>query len=143
MKWVTRAHIHVDRVACPWLITRFIDAQAEFLFVAKDLVLDTAKQENAIPYDITGVELGHKDGHCSFVSFIRKYHLTDPALLQLADIVNAANTGTMDKNIYAAGLEAISSGFSLLFPDDHLNLEQQFVIYDALYAALKLRSAAT
>jgi hypothetical protein len=139
MKWITRAHVHVDRVACPWLITRFIDAQAEFLFVAKELVLETAKKENAIPYDTTDVELGHKDGHCSFVSIIKKYHLTDPTLLKLADIVNAADTGTMDQNEYASGLEVISSGFSLLFPDDHFNLEQQFVVYDALYAALKSR----
>jgi hypothetical protein len=136
MKWITRAHVHVDRVACPWLITRFIDAQAEFLFVAKDLVLELAKSENAIPYDIPGVELGHKDGNCSFVAFIRKYNLTNPTLLKLADIVNAADTDTIDKNPYAAGLEAISSGFSILFPDDHLNLEQQFVVYDALFAAL-------
>jgi hypothetical protein len=139
MLWVTRAHVHVDRVACPWLITRFIDAQAEFLFVAKDLVLGAAKLEKAIPFDVEGVELGHKDGHCSFVSMIKKYNLTDPALLKLADIVNAADTGAMDKNTYAAGLEVISSGYSLLFPDDHLNLEQQFVVYDALYAALKNR----
>ncbi|HNX00060.1 MAG TPA: chromate resistance protein [Candidatus Cloacimonadota bacterium] len=137
MKWITHTHIHVDRGACPWLIQRFIDAQAEFLFVAKDIVLEIAEKEDAIPYDMPGVELGHKDGHCSFVSIMKKYRITDPAVLKIADIVNATDTHAMDTNAYAPGLEAIVSGFSLLFPDDHMNFEQQFILYDALYAIFK------
>ena len=138
MKWITRAHVHVDRVACPWLIKRFVDAEAEFIFVAKDLVKREAKRLNAIPFDAPNVELGHQDGHCSFVSIVKKYGLKDPALLKLADVVNAADTGTMDTNPFATGLEAIAQGFSALYPDDHQNIERQFTVYDALYNYFKL-----
>jgi hypothetical protein len=141
MKWITRAHVHVDRVACPWLIKRFIDSEAEFLFVAQALLKDTAEKTGAIPFDAEGVELGHKDGHCSFVTIVEKYGLKDPVLHRIADIVNAADTGNLDKNPYAPGLEAIASGFSLMFPDDYENLENQFAVYDALYAFLKLQVA--
>jgi hypothetical protein len=141
MKWVTRAHVHVDRVACPWLIKRFIDSEAEFLFVAPATVKNIAEETGAIPFDAEGVELGHKDGHCSFVTIIEKYGLKDPVLHKIADIVNAADTGNLDKNPYAPGLEAIASGFSLMFPDDYENLKNQFLVYDALYAFLKLQSA--
>ena len=139
MKWITRAHVHVDRVACPWLIKRFVDAGAEFVFVARDLVDAEAKRLNAIPFDAPGVELGHHEGHCSFVSFMEKYNLKDPALLKLADVVNAADTGAMDKNPFATGLEAIAQGYSLLFPDDHENIEHQFLVYDALYDYFRLQ----
>ncbi len=139
MKWITHTHIHVDRAACPWLIQRFVDAQAEFLFVAKDILLEMAEKEDAIPYDITGVDLGHKDGHCSFISIMKKYRINDPAVLKIAEIVNAADTHALESNPYAPGLEAIASGFSLLFPDDHMNLEQQFIVYDALYAIFKTK----
>jgi len=141
MKWVTRAHVHVDRVACPWLIARFIDSQAEFLFVAPAIVKKVAEESSAIPFDVEGVELGHKDGHCSFVTIIEKYGLKDPVLHKMADIINAADTGNLDKNIYAPGIEAIASGFSLMFPDDYQNLRNQFLVYDALYAFLKLQLA--
>ena len=141
MKWVTRAHVHVDRVACPWLISRFIDSDAEFMFVAPTLVKKVAEVENAIPFDAEDVELGHKDGHCSFVTIIEKYGLKDPVIHRIGEIVNAADTGNLDKNPYAPGLEAIASGFSLMFPDDYENIENQFLIYDALYAFLKLQLA--
>jgi len=141
MKWITRAHVHVDRVACPWLIKRFIDSEAEFLFVTPALLNETAKQTGAIPFDAPDVELGHRDGHCSFVSIIRKYNLKDPTLLALAEVVNAADTGQLDANPYARGLEAMASGFSLMFADDRANLERQFPLYDALYAFLKLKLA--
>ncbi|MEO0108577.1 MAG: chromate resistance protein ChrB domain-containing protein [candidate division WOR-3 bacterium] len=134
MKWVTRTRVHVDRVACPWLIRRFVDAQAEFLFVTSNLVSDMAQEEGAIPFDVKGAELAHHDGHCTFVSIINKYGLKDPALLALAEVVNAADLGKFDENPYAAGLEAIASGFSHTFPDDWQSVEAQFGVYDALYA---------
>jgi hypothetical protein len=134
MKWITRAHVHVDRVACPWLISRFIDAQAEFLFVAASLVAEVAEREGAIPFDAPGVELTHVDGHCSFVTILRKYGLKDPALLALSEVVDAADTGRTATNPFAVGLEAIAQGYSLRYPDDLENLEGQFAVYDALYA---------
>jgi hypothetical protein len=126
MKWITRAHVHVDRVACPWLIKRFIDSQAEFLFVANDIVQETAEKEGAIPYDTTDAELGHKEGHCSFISIIEKYHLKDKALLALAEVVNAADTDSMDTNKYASGLEALARGFSLMYPMTMIILKNSF-----------------
>lgn len=138
MKWVTRSHVHVDRVACPWLIKRFVDNQAEFIFVTRELVMDTAKNENAIPFDVEGVELGHKDGHCSFISILEKYNIKDPTLKKLGEIVNAADTDHLDANKYAAGLEIMARGFSIMYPDDVENLKAQFKVYDALYDALKL-----
>lgn len=137
MKWITRAHVHVDRVACPWLISRFVDSAAEFRFVAAELVEWTAKEEGAIPFDVKGAELGHHGEDCTFRAIIKKYNLKDPVLHKLADIVNAADTGTLEKHPYAPGLEALARGFSLMFPDDLDNLERQFLVYDALYAALK------
>ncbi len=141
MKWVTRAHVHVDRVACPWLITRFVDAGAEFLFVAASEVMTVAEREGAIPFDAPGVELGHQEGRCSFVAIIRKYGLKDAGLLLLADVVDAADTGRLDENPYARGLEAVAQGFSLRFPDDRENLAQQMPVYDALYAFLRVEAA--
>jgi len=142
MKWITRSHVHIDRVACPWLISRFVDSEAEFLFVAADSVLEAADREGAIPFDAKEVELGHQDGHCSFVSIMEKYGLKDPALLALSEVVNAADTGRMESNPYAAGIEAIARGYSLRFPDDLENLEHQFEVYDALYAFFRLKVAA-
>jgi hypothetical protein len=138
MKWITRAHVHVDRVACPWLIQRFIDSKAEFIFAANNQVMATAESEKAIPFDIQGVELGHHGDKCSFVSMMEKYNLTDPALMAMAKMVNAADTGNMKDSPYAAGLEAVTQGFSLMFPDDNTNLEKQWIVYDALYAFFKL-----
>lgn len=142
MKWITRAHVHVDRVACPWLIKRFIDSQAQFLFVARNEVERIAREEAAIPFDIPGAELGHIDGRCSFESIIRKYDLKDPALLRLAQIVHAADVAEdIDKDPLARGLEAIASGYGLRFPDDMENLEHQFEVYDALYAWCRINIA--
>ena len=141
MKWVTRSHVHVDRVACPWLITRFIDSEAEFRFAPKDEVLAVAEREGAIPFDSPGVELTHDGDLCSFDVLIRKYRLTDPALLRLARIVNAADTDRFERDPVAAGLEAIAVGYSLRFPDDLENLERQFAVYDALYAWCRLDTA--
>jgi hypothetical protein len=141
MKWITRTRVHVDRVACPWLIKRFVDPRAEFYFVTSTLVPEIAAEESAIPYDIKDVELGHHDDHCSFVSIMRKYELKDRALEMLADVVNAADTGKMDTNPYAPGLEAIAAGFSILYPDDEENIGRQFAVYDALYSFFKLKAA--
>ncbi len=141
MKWVTRSHVHVDRVACPWLIKRFVDSEAEFIFVPVGQVLKTAEEEGAIPFDAPGVELGHHADDCSFDSIIKKYGLKDRALLKMAEIVNAADTGKMQKEPIAPGIEAIASGFGLLFSDDKENLRHQFVLYDALYAWCRLQVA--
>ena len=139
MKWVTRSHVHVDRVACPWLITRFIDNQAEFLFVPKSQVDRVASEEGAIPFDAPGVELGHHDGLCSFESIILKYGLSDPALMRLARIVHAADVAAeIDSDPLARGLEALATGYSLRYPEDEENLAHQFEIYDALYAWCRL-----
>jgi hypothetical protein len=143
MKWITRAHVHVDRVACPWLIRRFVDSEAEFLFSAKSEVERIAKETGAIPFDISGVELGHVEGRCSFESIIHKYLLKDPALLRMAKIIHAADVAEdIDRDPIARGLEAIATGFGLRYPDDAANLEIQFEVYDALYAWCKLQTAA-
>jgi hypothetical protein len=139
MKWVTRSHVHVDRVACPWLITRFIDNEAEFLFVPGSLIDHVVNETGAIPFDAPGVELGHADGRCSFESIILKYGLKEPGLLRLAAIVHAADVSEdIDRDPIARGLEAIASGFSLRFPEDEENLAHQFDVYDALYAWCRL-----
>lgn len=134
MKWVTRSHVHVDRVACPWLITRFVDSNAEFLFVAKSRVAEVAKTESAIPFDAPAAELGHKNGKCSFDSIIEKYELTNKALLRMARIINAADTDNPGSDPVAPGLEAIATGYGIRFPLDKENLQRQFELYDALYA---------
>lgn len=135
MKWITRSHVHVDRVACPWLVTRFVDNEAEFLFVPKSRIDQVAKETGAIPFDAPGVELGHHDGRCSFESIILKYDLRDPGLLRMAKIVHAADVDAdIDADPLARGLEAIAAGFSLRYPDDEENLARQFEVYDALYA---------
>ncbi|MCK6620669.1 MAG: chromate resistance protein [Calditrichaceae bacterium] len=142
MKWITRSHVHVDRVACPWLITRFIDSQAEFLFVPKSQVEKVAKETGAIPYDAPDVELGHHDGKCSFETIMEKYGLTEPALLRLAKIVHAADIeADLHTDEIAPGLEAIAVGYNLRFPDDMENLRRQFEVYDALYAWCRLQAA--
>jgi hypothetical protein len=135
MKWVTRANANVDRVACPWLIKRFVDPDAEFLFVAPDEVMPTAEREGAIPYDVPNVELGHVDGRCSFESIVRKYQLTDPALAELSRIVHGADVAE-DVRItpQSAGLSAIARGFALLHGDaDQEKIRLESPMYDALY----------
>jgi hypothetical protein len=142
MKWVTRSHVHVDRVACPWLITRFIDNEAEFLFVPKSEIDRVVKETGAIPFDAPGVELGHHEERCSFESIIKKYDLKEPGLLRLAQIVHSADISEdIDKDPLARGLEAIASGFSLRYPEDEVNLSYQFEVYDALYAWCRLQVA--
>ena len=142
MKWITRSHVHVDRVACPWLITRFIDNEAEFFFVPKSQGDKVAAEAGAIPFDAPGVELGHHEGRCSFESIILKYGLTDPALQRMAKIVHAADVAEdIDTDPFARGLEAIASGYSLRYPDDEENLAHQFEVYDALYAWCRLQVA--
>jgi hypothetical protein len=141
MKWITRSHVHVDRVACPWLISRFIDSEAEFLFAPKSQVLERATKEGAIPFDTPGAELHHEDDLCTFDVIIRKFGLTDPALLRMAGVVNAADTNRPAKDPLASGLEAIAVGYGLRFPDDHENLARQFDVYDALYAWCRLAVA--
>jgi hypothetical protein len=142
MKWLTRSHVHVDRVACPWLITRFIDNEAEFLFVPKSQIAQVATETGAIPFDAPGVELGHHDGRCSFESIILKYDLKEPGLLRLAKIVHAADVDAdIETDPIARGLEAIASGYSLRYPEDEENLARQFEVYDALYAWCRLQVA--
>ncbi len=135
MKWVTRKNANVDRIACPWLIRRFVDREAEFLFVPGDEVMAVAEREGAIPFDVKGVELGHVDGRCSFESIIVKYGLKDPALQRLAQIVHGADVSE-DRGIVpeAAGLYAAAHGFALLFgEDDREKLQLETPLYDALY----------
>lgn len=137
MKWITREHVKVDRVACPWLITKFIDPQAEFLFVPAEQVLEQAESLGAIPYDIKGVELGHHAGQCSFEAFLKKYGLDqEPALVLLGRIVNGADT---DNSLYhqpeGIGLNAIAEGFRHLgLADDFAINRAESIVYDALYA---------
>jgi hypothetical protein len=127
-------------VACPWLITRFIDSDAEFLFVPKSEIERVVKESGAIPFDAPGVELGHHEGRCSFESILKKYDLKEPGLLRLAQIVHSADVSEdIDKDPLARGLEAIASGFSLRYPEDEENLSYQFEVYDALYAWCRLQ----
>jgi hypothetical protein len=139
MRWVTREHVHVDRVACPWLIRRFVDSKAEFLFVPSEKIQETAVTRKAIPFDASGVELGHRGDKCSFDAIIEKYELKDPALLELAKIVRAADTGNPELAPESIGLEAIASGSMMIAKDDYEAIEKQMYLYDALYAYCKLR----
>jgi hypothetical protein len=137
MKWITREHVHVDRVACPWLIRRFVDPQAEFLFVPADQVMTVAKREGATPFDVKDVELGHHGKECSFDAIVKKHGLvSDAALVLMARIVNGADT---DNSLWhqpeSAGLKAIAEGFrGLGFADDHTLNAAEWIVYDALYA---------
>lgn len=142
MQWITRSHVQVERVSCPWLINRFIDNQAEFLFVPASQVKKVASETGAIPFDVPDVELGHHESRCSFESIILKYELKDPALARLAKIVHAADVADdIDKDPIARGLQAIAVGYSLRYPEDEVNLEYQFEVYDALYAWCRLQVA--
>lgn len=143
MKWVTREHPKIDRIACPWLVARFIDKAPEFLYVPPDRVLDTARETRAIPYDVPDVELSHVGEQCSFDAFLEKYRLDDPALRQLAVIVRGADTSRHDLTPQSAGLFAISLGLSANFPDDHEMLKHGLVLYDALYTWCRTLQAET
>lgn len=134
MIWITREHPKIDRIACPWLILRFIDAQAQFRYVPPDQVLGMARQTGAIPYDIPGAELSHEGEMCSFDAFLKRYQLDEPALSQLAVIVRGADTSRLDLAPQSAGLYAISLGLSATLADDHEMLRHGLVMYDALYA---------
>src|SRR5437764_8312964 len=137
MKWITRERVKVDRVACPWLIKKFVDPSAEFLFVPADQVMAVAEREGATPYDVKGVELGHQGKACSFEAILKKYDLaSDPALVLLGKIVNGADTdNTLWKQLESFGLNAIAQGFRHLgFKDDHEINAAERIVYDALYA---------
>jgi hypothetical protein len=134
MKWVTRERARVDRIACPWLISRFIDREPVFLFVSAGEVMAIAAREHAIPYDVPGVELGHHGDRCSFDAFLAKYKLDDPALAALARIVRGADTDRRDLTPESAGLYALATGFQATSKDDFDNMGRQFPAYDALYA---------
>jgi len=143
MRWITRSHVHVDRVACPWLIKRFVDSDAEFVFVPRSEVQRVAAETGAIPYDVPGAALGHHDGMCSFEAIIDSYQLKDAALARLARIVHAADVADdLKTDELAPGLEAIATGFGLVFLDDRENLAMQFHVYDALYAWCRLQVAS-
>lgn len=136
MKWITRERVKVDRVACPWLIKKFVDSGAEFLFVPAASVLEVAEREQAIPFDVPGVELGHHDGKSSFEAIVTRYRINDTAISMLAEIVHGAD---VSHDLYgraeAPGLKAIAEGYRHLgFKDDHEILEREFIVYDALYA---------
>jgi len=134
MKWITRERPKIDRIACPWLVARFVDPAPEFLYVPADRVMAEAVRSGAIAYDVPGVELGHHGEHCSFDAFIAKYQLRDAALARLALIVRAADCGRPQDAPEAHGLLAVSRGLSMNFTDDHAMLAHGMVLYDALYA---------
>ncbi|MFM5923333.1 MAG: chromate resistance protein ChrB domain-containing protein [Novosphingobium sp.] len=143
-RWVTRERPKIDRIACPWLIRRFVDAEAEFLYVPADKVLETAAARDAVPYDIPGVEFSHVGALCSFDAFVTKYGLgEDRALAQLAVIVRGADTSRLDLAPQSAGLFAVSLGLSQLYDDDHAMLEAGMPVYDALYAWCRSCQAET
>jgi hypothetical protein len=138
LKWVTREGAKVDRIACPWLIRKFVDAKAEFLFVPAEKVMKVAEKEKAIPFDAPNVELGHHGDKVSFDAFIEKYKLDkDPALVELAKIVRGADSHKLDLTPQSAGLDAIAEGFREMVKDDFDNMSKQFYVYDALYAYCK------
>jgi protein-tyrosine-phosphatase len=141
MRWITRERARVDRIACPWLITRFIDPKPEFLFVPAREVLAAAERERAIPYDVPNVELGHHGPRCSFDAFIDRYELSEPALTTLAAIVRGADTDDRGLTPESAGLYAAATGFQAISRDDFDNMARQFPMYDALYDFARAQAA--
>ncbi|HEY6205759.1 MAG TPA: chromate resistance protein ChrB domain-containing protein [Chthoniobacterales bacterium] len=139
MKWVTREKIRVDRVACPWLIKKFMDAEAEFVFLRSDT--DWSKNDHGIIFDVPNCELGHHGEDVSFNSIVKKYNLTDPAVLLLGEIVRAADSRPTNPHPAGEGLRWIAGGFGALDLSDHEVLEREFIIYDALYAECKRRAS--
>lgn len=139
MKWITREKVKVDRVACPWLIKKFIDPNAEFIFVPVEKISEISQREKAIPFDTMGAELGHHEGKCSFEAIVEKYSIEDPAIHILAQIVHGADvTKDLHGRTESAGLKAIAEGFQHLgLKDDHEILDKEFIVYDALYAYCK------
>jgi hypothetical protein len=139
MKWVTREYVHVDRTACPWLIKRFVDPEAEFIFVPLEKIKEVVEKEKAIPFDAPNVELGHHGEKCSFDAIIEKYKIKDPGVLELAKIVRAADTNKPEIASEGPGLDAVMTGISILAMDDHEAIEKAKPIYDALYNHCKLK----
>jgi len=139
MKWVTRQYVHVDRTACPWLIKKFVDPEAEFIFVPVEKIEEVVKKEKAMPYDAPGVELGHRGDKCSFDAIIEKYKIKDPAVLELAKIVRAADTEKAEAAPEAAGLDAVMTGISIVAKDDHEAIARASPVYDAFYTNCKLK----
>jgi hypothetical protein len=139
MKWVTREKAKVDRIACPWLIKKFVDTKAEFLFVPVDRVLQVANEQSAIPFDAPNVELGHHGEECSFDAIIHKYSLKDAALLEVAKVVRGADTKNSDLTQESPGLNSIAEGFRIMTKDDYENMSKQWPVYDALYAFFKAK----
>jgi hypothetical protein len=137
MKWITRERPKIDRIACPWLIKRFVDQQAEFVYVPKEQVFVKAKELNAIPYDIPGAEYSHEGDYCTFDYIVKKHNLVDPAIRQIAVIVRGADTDSFELAPQAAGLWAISAGLSYNIKDDHEQLALGMKLYDALYSWAK------
>ncbi len=137
MKWITRERPKIDRIACPWLIRKFVDPEAEFLYVPKELVFEKAKELDAIAYDLPGAEYTHEGKYCTFDYIVRKHQIQDPAVLKLAHIVRAADTDTFENSAEAAGLWAISAGLSYNHPDDHEMLAIGMKLYEALYSWAK------
>ena len=141
MTYVTREKARVDRIACPWLVSRFVDREATFLFVPAGDVMKTAERRGAIPFDVPGVELGHHGERCSFDAFLDTYKLDDPALRALALIVRGADTDARQLTPESAGLYAAATGFQAISKDDHENMARQFPLYDALYAYCRAKAA--
>jgi hypothetical protein len=142
MKWITREKVKVDRVACPWLIRKFVDPQAEFIFVPANQVEAKAGELDATPFDIDGCELGHHGEDVSFNSILKKHNLTDPALVLLGEIVRAADSHPSNPHPAGEGLRWIAHGFSAFGLSDHEILEKEFIVYDALYAECIRRAAS-
>lgn len=142
MKWITRSYAMVDRIACPWLIEKFVDSEAEFIYVPESQVMTRAKELGAIPFDVKDVELGHHGDKCSFDAIIEKYELKDPALLEMAKIVRGADTQAKDLTPESRGLAAFARGFRMISTNDHDNIQKQFPMYDAIYAHCVMKIAS-
>jgi len=134
MKWVTREYVHVDRTACPWLIKKFVDPQAEFIFVSKERIEQVTKTQKAIPFDAPEVKFGHRNGKCSFETIIEEYHIKDPVLTELAKIVHSADTSDKELAPEGIGLDAIMTGARFNAKDDFEAVEKAAYVYDALYS---------
>ena len=139
MRWITREFVHVDRTACPWLIGRFVDPKAEFIFVPVEKIPEVVNKEKAIAFDAPEVELGHHGDKCSFDAIINKYKIKDPAVLELAKIVRAADTDKMETAPEAAGLEAVMTGLGIVSKGDHETIAKASPVYEALYNNCKLK----
>ena len=139
MKWVTRERVHVDRTACPWLIKKFIDPQAEFIFVPVEKIEEVVRVQGATPFDAPRVKLGHKNGKCSFETIIDEYHLEDPVLHELAKIVHSADTSDTELASEGIGLSAVMTGARFNVKDDFEAVEKATYVYDALYSYSKLK----